>query len=1150
MTETAPSADMARALTEFAAAVRRSAGAAGSLSEEMLTAPCRDLLSAAAGILGAGEFTIVDKARVPGTGYPDMSIFNGRGQVIAYVELKAPGKGADPELLTSEHDRRQWERYQLLDNVLYTDGLDWSLYRQGSRRGKVFRLTDDLTKRVRPTSATVRSAAELLSETFSWTPSAVSGPIGLAQSCARYCRMLRDEIAAFGTEVPGLPPASRQALFPDLADDAFADAYAQAVTFAILAAASLEIRLDVHPDLHLRLYDVSRELRRRRGVLGEALHLLTYSEPVQERLNIYLESLLALAESVNWDGIRSRTAGTGTEWLHFYEDFLAEYDRELRRQSGSYYTPAPVVEWMTQFADRLLVTRFAKQRGFADPTVTVVDPAAGTGTFLLSVIDRIADTVEADSGAGAVGAALSEAARERLIAFELQAGPYTVAQLRLAERLAAQGASAESNRVYFTDTLDDPFSDVPAAQAMFEQISASRTEANRVKREERVTVVLGNPPYLAQAAGLGGWVEAGNPAEENSRPIFDDWRPPTSWGVGPHVKHLSNLYVYFWRWATWKVFEQSSPDGQQPAGVVTFVAPTAFLTGPGFARMREWLRRHSTDIWVLHLTPEGHQAPQAHQVFGAMRQPVGIVTALRVCDASEHDGPAAVRFYRVQPAALKDKLAEIAPLRDPDSPEWTALPPAETAEQMRAPFDPPPSPAWSSAPRLDDVFPWHGNGVMIGRTWPVAPLPQTAHKRWAALVSETDAQRRASLFKEHRRDRRLDLPVVDNLVDPPVRRLAIADQETREDAVLPETVEYRWRSFDRQHLIADKRVINRPNPSLWAAHSSQQRYLCAPAMTTDGVRPLIASSTGLPIALCDAIPDMDSLLGSRSGRMHPLWRDRDASVPNIAPGLLGALSARLGVNISGTKLFEYTAAVMAHPGYVAHFRDDLRNADVLRLPITVDATVFADAVSLGQEALAAHCLDVPASAWRARVSKPIPAQPVDFRYDSSAATLIVAAPGTADGEVGPVPKRVAEFTVGQTNVLESWFRSRTAGTSQQASSPLDRIRSDWTAADTSELLAVLAALEQVTDLFDDQERTLERVLSGPMLGVDDLHGIGILPVAAEARRKPPPFAQRQASLLEEPNDITAPSETHPSAAPTSALHTTPATTRAGSARRN
>lgn len=1118
MTDSAPPADMARALAEFAASVRRSAGAAGSLSEEVLTAPCRDLLSAAAAILGAGEFTIVDKARVPGTGYPDMSIFNGRGQVIAYVELKAPGKGADPELLTSEHDRRQWERYRLLDNILYTDGLDWSLYRQGSRRGRVFRLADDLTKHVRPTSVDGRDAAELLTETFSWMPSVGSGPVGLARSGARYCRMLRDEIAAFGTEVPGLPPASRQALFPDLADDAFADAYAQAVTFAILAAASLEIRLDVHPELHLRLYDISRKLRQRRGVLGEALHLLTYSEPVQERLNIYLESLLALAESVDWEGIRGRSASAGTEWLHFYEDFLAEYDRELRRQSGSYYTPAPVVEWMTQFADRLLVSRFGKQRGFADPTVTVVDPAAGTGTFLLSVIDRIAETVEADSGAGAVGAELSEAARQRLIAFEVQAGPYTVAQLRLAERLAAQGASTESNRVYFTDTLDDPFSDVPVAQSMFEQISASRTEANRVKREERVTVVLGNPPYLAQAAGRGGWVETGDPGEENNRPIFDDWRPPPSWGVGPHVKHLSNLYVYFWRWATWKVFEQAPTDEQPPVGVVTFVAPTAFLTGPGFARMREWLRMHSTDIWVLHLTPEGHQAPQAHQVFGAMRQPVGIVTALRAPDASERDGPATVRFYRVQPAVLKDKFAEIAPLCDPDSPNWMTLPPATTDEQRRAPFDPPPSQAWSSAPRLDDIFPWHGNGVMIGRTWPVAPLPQTARERWATLVSETDARRQADLFKEHRRDRRVDLPVVDNLVDPPVRRLAIADKETRENTALPGTVEYRWRSFDRQYLIADKRVINRPNPSLWAAHSSQQRYLCVPAMTTDGVRPLIASSTGLPIALCDAIPDMDNLLGNRSGRVHPLWRDRDASVPNIAPGLLAAISARLGADVAGTDLFAYAAAVMAHPGYVSRFQDDLRNADVLRLPITTDTAAFADAVALGQQVLTAHCLDVSATAGQARVRMPIPAQPAEFRYDTRTDALIISSPGAADGEVGPVPNRVAALTVGQTNVLESWFRSRTTGTSQRAASPLDHIRSDWTAADTSELLTVLAALEQVTSLFDEQARTLEHLLSGPTLSVEELDDIGVLPVTADARRKPSPFTQRQASLLEQSDD--------------------------------
>ena len=1098
---------MADAITAFFAEVRKQANAAGALVEETLTGPCRDLLKATAQIVGGAQFTIVDKAPVPGTGYPDMAVFNSRGQIVVYVELKAPGKGADPASLSSEHDRRQWQRYSLLDNIVYTDGLEWALYRRGNRTGPALQFGDDLTASIKVTAEVSQQAVELFSSAFSWTPSAVNGPIGLARTCARYCKMLRDEIAAFGPDVPGLPPATRQALFPDLADDAFADAYAQAVTFAILAAAGLDLRLDASEHLHLRLYDIARNLRRRRGVLGEALHLLTYNEEIHDRLGIYMEALLALVESVDWDSIRSREGGSGTEWLHFYEDFLGQYDRTLRRQSGSYYTPVPVVEWMTQFTDQLLTTRFDKQHGFANQDVTVVDPATGTGTFLLGVIDRIEETVQSALGKGAVAAALSEAAASRLIGFEVQAGPYTVAQLRIAERLAAAGATS-ATRVYFTDTLDSPFSDIPAAQSMFEQFSQSRTAANRVKRSERVTVVIGNPPYKARATGRGGWVEMGDHGAENGCAILDDWRPPPSWELGAHAKHLSNLYVYFWRWATWKAFEQPPEDELPPAGMVSFIAPTAFLTGPGFARMRAWLREWSTEMWVLHLTPEGHQAPKSHQIFGAMRQPVGIVTAIRNPNAAEHRHSATVRFFRVQPDTAEHKYEEVVPLVDPDSALWTTLPTAVTVEELRAPFDLPASHQWSSAPAFDDVFPWNGNGVMIGRTWPVAPQRGVLEERWTTLIGASGADSQADLFKEHRQDRPVDRPLLDNLLDPPVLRPAI----NREDSVTPRVVPYRWRSFDRQHLIADKRVINRPNPSLWAAHGDQQQYLMVPAMSTDNTRPLVAKSAGLPIAFSTEIPDMDCLHG-KVGRVHPLWRDRDAQVPNVNEGLLEAISSRRVAEVTTTDLFAYAAAVVAHPDYIARFRTDLENASELRLPIAADASAFDDAVELGREVVAAHCFDgnVPAAA---RVATPIPTRPQELRYERDSGMLVIVATGEADGRVGPVSPAVASLTVAQMNVLQQWFRARTDVPSGRATSPLDRLRRDWSAADTTELLELVAVLERVTALFDRQAELLNRILSHDTLTVDQLTDLGALPVSAAARSRPPSLGTHQASLLD------------------------------------
>jgi hypothetical protein len=121
--------------------------------------------------------------------------------------------------------------------------------------------------------------------------------------------------------------------------------------------------------------------------------------------------------------------------------------------------------------------------------------------------------------------------------------------------------------------------------------------------------VIGNPPYKEKALGRGEWVENGSPNAASSGDVknvapLKDWIPPASWGVGAHVKHLRNLYVYFWRWATWKVFD-NEPSAN--TGIVCFISVAGFLNGPGFERMRDYLRRKTDEIWVIDCSPEGHQ---------------------------------------------------------------------------------------------------------------------------------------------------------------------------------------------------------------------------------------------------------------------------------------------------------------------------------------------------------------------------------------------------------------------------------------------------------------------------------------------------------------------------------------------------------------
>jgi predicted helicase len=440
----------------------------------------------------------------------------------------------------------------------------------------------------------------------------------------------------------------RRTLFPDASNETFADGYAQAVTFGLLMARAQGIVLSDGLD------QVSRALRQTNLLIGTALRVLTDDVDNQATLKTSLNTLTRVLDVVHWPTI---SKGSPEAWLYFYEGFLSVYDNALKRLTGSYYTPPEIVTAMVRLVDETLrdERRFGVAEGLASPGVTLADPAMGTGTFLLGVLQRIADRTEEDQGEGAVPAII-RAALARLIGFEMQFGPFAVAQLRLTaevlDLLKANTIKPEhiDLRLLLTDTLGNPNEEHEYIPHVLSPLAASRRSANQIKRAEPITVVIGNPPYRERARGRGGWVESGTAIV--SAPLRA-WMPPVEWGASAHVKHLRNLYVYFWRWATWKVFGGSivTSDAPPPVtpqqGVVCFITVAGFLNGPGFQKMRADLRRETDEIWVVDCSPEGHQPPVGSRVFQAVQQPVCIVLAVRLAACGLRPGRAGARAVSI-----------------------------------------------------------------------------------------------------------------------------------------------------------------------------------------------------------------------------------------------------------------------------------------------------------------------------------------------------------------------------------------------------------------------------------------------------------------------------------------------------------------------
>jgi Type ISP C-terminal specificity domain len=616
--------------------------------------------------------------------------------------------------------------------------------------------------------------------------------------------------------------------------------------------------------------------------------------------------------------------------------------------------------------------------------------------------------------------------------------------------------------------------------------------------------------YKERSHGEGGWIESGNPSASQSAPLAT-FLPPPTWGVGAHVKHLYNPYVYFWRWATWKVFDLHPSHDR---GVVCFITVAGFLNGPGFERMRDYLRRRADAIYVIDCSPEGHQPPISTRVFQAVQQPVCITLVVR--DGSTgSEVPAPVRFRQLARGDRTAKFTELAGISLAGS-GWQACP-----DDWRAPFLPAGGERWTSFPTLDDLLRWSGSGVMPGRTWVIAPDKATLRQRWNALIGATD---KADLFLEHQHDRRIDTTLSDGLPGFPAKSTPIG-QET---GPCPEPVRIGYRSFDRQWIIPDKPLINRPNPTLWAIRSSQQVYLTALHRTSPVSGPAVTFTAG--------IPDLDHYKGSFGGRAYPLWLDAHGTVANVVPGLLEHLASVYGHGITAEDLFAYLAGILAHPDFVATFGADLSTPGI-RVPITADAALFERATAIGRRVLWLHTYGErftdpdddrpkqpprlpPATRPRVLAEHPIPSSSDgmpdgELGYDPAVQELRI---GT--GKLRHVTARMRHYEVSRVNVLDKWFSYRRKNREhpvigdRRTSRLLEIHAQSWPAEYTSELIDLLNVLGLLAELEPQQAVLLSEILNQPLITIDDLTRAGVLPVPSRARKPSQLVKNQQISVLD------------------------------------
>lgn len=313
---------------------------------------------------------------------------------------------------------------------------------------------------------------------------------------------------------------------------------------------------------------------------------------------------------------------------YFYEPFLEAFDPELRKELGVWYTPVEIVRYMVARTDQVLRRDLGLEDGLADSRVYVLDPACGTGAYLVEVLNTIHATLKSKGDDGLAANDVKRAAMERVFGFEILPAPFVVSHLQLGVLLQNLGAplSDEGNEraaVYLTNSLtgwEPPKG--PKQHLMFAEMEAERDAAEKVKRETPILVIIGNPPYNA-FAGVSPAEEAGL-VEPYKEGLISEW--------GIKKFNLDDLYMRFFRLAERRIAEKT---GQ---GVVSYISNFSYLSDPSFVVMRKRFLEEFDRLWfdcmngdsreTGKLAPDGKPDPS---VFSTESNREGIRVGTAIC---------------------------------------------------------------------------------------------------------------------------------------------------------------------------------------------------------------------------------------------------------------------------------------------------------------------------------------------------------------------------------------------------------------------------------------------------------------------------------------------------------------------------------------
>ncbi|MCX6640939.1 MAG: N-6 DNA methylase [bacterium] len=885
-------------------------------------------------------------------GNPDFRIWDGNVHITGYIEAKAPTVTDLDAVERTEQLKRYRETFP---NLILTNFCEFRLYRNGTLTNQVKVARPIVLTKLNTTPPLEKAEIfnELLEKFFSFSLPNIFTAEQLAFELAKRTRFLRDEVITLELDpdeefrkdsILGFYHAFKDYLTAGLSKEDFADVYAQTITYGLFAA-----RTRTQKGFNRKLaYDL---IPPSIGILRDVFKFISLGEPsknmewIIDDISEVLE-VTDVEQTLQYQYKFFKDSKGRDPIVHFYEPFLAKYDPTTRERRGVFYTPESVVSYIVRSLDLVLKKQFKLANGIAEKTVTVLDPAAGTGTFLAETARLAVDNFISKYGEGAKANFIRDHILTNFFGFELMMAPYTVGHLKLTLVLAELGYQLQDTdrfKLYLTNTLEHEDlgqTTIPGIASLSEESHA----AGEVKRKQPILLILGNPPYSGHSANFNDWINL-----EIKKYFKVDGKD-----LGEkNPKWLQDDYVKFIRFAQWKIDKMGE-------GVLGFITNHSYLDNPTFRGMRQSLMNSFNEIYLLDLhgnSLKKEKCPDGSKDTNVFDIRQGVAIGIFVKQKGKKSG---CKVFHADLYGLREDKYNWLWDHEIQNTKWRELTP-KSPSYLFIPRDERLLSQYEKYPKITDIFPVNSVGIVTARD--DLTIKWTPDEVWKTVQAftrlEPEMARRAYDLGKDTRDWKVEFAQED------LKTSGLDQKRIVPILYRPFDVHYtyytgRSRGF---HCMPRSEVMQhmlQKNLCLCVGRAGQvvgQEKPWNVAFVSNSIVDFNVFYRGgeilLPLLMYNNPPK--NITHGTAMVLHEPKLGYEVRKYNLNAKLLKNYSKEQKTTITGESFFSYIYAILFSNTYRKKYAEFLKG-DFPRIPFTANTDLFAKLSRLGQRLIDLHLL--------------------------------------------------------------------------------------------------------------------------------------------------------------------------------------------------